>query len=149
MLRSKYKCGWRGLPKIDDKKIGSNFWRGLGQSWETFVTNLSWKVGNGEGIIFWLDVWVPDCDPINTYSTQTIAQDELQVPISQYVTYNGEWRNVNLFQHLLPIEIVQSITRILPPFVLKQEGEFCWGATLDGSFSTKSAYNILNSNNYS
>lgn len=52
IMRSKYKCGWRGMPKMDTKRKGSNYWNGLGSTWEDFRKQLVWDLGNDENLRF-------------------------------------------------------------------------------------------------
>lgn len=52
-VRDKYGVGHDGFPKFDSRKTVSNFWAGIKSNWDTFRSNLSWNLGNGETIRFW------------------------------------------------------------------------------------------------
>lgn len=108
IIRSKYRCGTTGLPNIDPKRKGSNFWNGLNQTWEKFRKNLHWEMGNGNTIRFWLDNWLPDGDNLSSLCTTTIPEIHLNVPISHFVKPNGEWGS-ELLQNLLRDNVLQRI----------------------------------------
>lgn len=67
IMRSKYKCGWRGIPKIETKRKGSNYWNGLGAIWEDFRKLLIWDIGNGDNIRFWTKPWLSDNEVLTNY----------------------------------------------------------------------------------
>lgn len=64
LIRSKYKCGRYGLPKVEPNKHGSNFCKGLGHEWTNFRDNLDWNFRNREDIRFWKDKCVSLSTPI-------------------------------------------------------------------------------------
>lgn len=60
LIREKYGCGSQILPNIKKGKKGSKVWQGVCGVWDSFTSNLKWKLGNGLSINFWKDRWLPD-----------------------------------------------------------------------------------------
>lgn len=120
LIRSKYKCGWRGFPKIefDPKRKGSNFWNGLGVTWEAFRKNLCWQLGNGESIGFWSDKWLTGCDALSSYCSNTLNDDTINLPISHFFSYEGDW-NVTSIEEMLSEDILQRVFNTNPPSILQ------------------------------
>lgn len=113
VIKSKYRCGWRDFPIVDQRRKSSNFWNGLAKSWEEFRANLSWQIRDGESIRLWSDNWILGCDTLCNHCSFGINEDWTELPISHYVTQNGEW-NFNLIGNSLPDEILHRISNIIP-----------------------------------
>lgn len=124
---------------MDPKRRGSNFWNGMVDTWEDFRSNLSWKLGNGEDIRFWMDDQLNGVNSLANYSTNPITNDDSNLSIRHFICYNGEW-NWNLLSNHLPRDIIQKLEGFPPPSILHEDDVFTWGASPDGSFTTKSAY---------
>lgn len=139
IIRSKYNCGWRSFPKLNPKRKGSNYWNGLVNTWVDFRKYLVWNVGNGEDVRFWLDQWLPNSENLISYNNMDPNSEDLKLSISHYVTYNGEW-NLNLFENLLPREVILNIENYPPPSILNDDDDFKWERSPYGIFSTKSTY---------
>lgn len=108
---------------IDTKKKGSNFWNNVLNTWEEFRSNLVWNVGNGEDVHFWKDNWLPNCDLLEACRSTSISNDDANLPIIHFMSYNGEW-NWGLIENLLPMEIIQKISSYPPPSFLCNENSY-------------------------
>lgn len=56
-------------------------------------------------------------------------------PVKQWIDISV----VQLFENILPGEVIHKIANYPPPSILLNDDEYFWGATPDGSFTTKSA----------
>lgn len=79
-------------------------------------------------------MWLPNCDALNTVSSIPINSRDSKLASRHFINYNGDW-NWSLFDNLLPERIIQKMANFPLPLILSD-----WGATPDGSFTSKSAY---------
>ncbi|CAL1380493.1 unnamed protein product [Linum trigynum] len=75
-------------------------------------------------------------------ATETISEEDLQRPVSEFVDEDGNWK-VEKFASLLPQEIQHKITAHAVDPLATEEDHLFWTPTTDGRFTTKSAYQIL------
>lgn len=55
VIRSKYGRGDDIIPKLTRKVRISNVQNGVSSCWDQVEKNISWRVGNGTSILFWLE----------------------------------------------------------------------------------------------
>ncbi|KAG5073524.1 hypothetical protein JHK84_054755 [Glycine max] len=75
ILRKKYKCGDSIVPNVNVLQPGSNTWRGICHNWENVTANLEWRIGDGNSVNFWNQLWVPSQDPLAHKSTCVVLSD--------------------------------------------------------------------------
>ncbi|KAL6140994.1 hypothetical protein ACLB2K_059286 [Fragaria x ananassa] len=118
----------------------SSTWRGIIHGAELIRKNLKWRVGNGQTVKFWFDCWFTS-EPLIHHALPSASFDE-NVSISFFFWNNDGW-NVPLLLSVLPVDIVQEIINVPTGFGDSGTDTLIWGASANGCFSVKSAYNSL------
>lgn len=140
IMRAKYKCGPNAVPEVKHRSNTSSTWRAISDVWEKVLGNLTWVIRDGLQTRFWKDSWIPHTGCLVEHVTASIPVGELNFSVSHYAS-NGCWRWDRLV-NLLPSFICDRIATVKPP--LPGCADFpCWGATSDGKFTLKSAYESL------
>lgn len=140
IMRAKYKCGPNAVPEVRHRSNTSSTWRAISDVWEKVLGNLTWVIRDGLQTRFWKDSWIPHTGCRVEHVAASIPVGELNFSVSHYAS-NGCWRWDRLL-NLLPSFICDRIATIKP--ALPGCADFpCWGATSDGNFTLKSAYESL------
>lgn len=142
LVRGKYGCGVNGFPRVNKRKHGSNFWRGVSRNWDNFKQLLVWRLGNGADCKFWADNWLTGIGPLSEKVLDGIAEPMLNQNVSFYVDANGRWA-FDKFEHLLPVDFVSRFNSLVAPDLGNMNDTIEWSASPDGSFSSSSAYKAL------
>lgn len=140
VMKKKYKAGPYQMSKVKSCTRSSPTWRAICQVWPTVSHNISWVVNNGEHVRFWKDVWILGLRKLESVFPNIIPLGENNFTVSSYVS-NSEWKWDTL-QRLLPAHTCNFIASIKPP----QAGimdTMTWCPSSDGTFTIKSAYNVL------
>lgn len=145
IVRSKYKCGSDLVPKIQVNRPGSNFWRGVCQSWEHVQNNMTWKIGDGNRTKFWKDHWVLGCNVLENENSRPLSLVESFKYVKDYYDPSNGW-NIQHLSSLLPPSIVNKIRALPGPMEEGGEDALTWKLTPDGSFSMASAVSFLQGN---
>lgn len=136
MLRGKY--GFSDTARFP--RGSSPFWKNLHRVWQDSSFHIKWNPGDGSSKKFWSDYWVGDQGPLCHLSFAPLSEQDLQKPISHFLTASGQW-NLSLFQHLIPPDQVRQIQQIR--LTGSPEQPTCsWNLTPSGDFTVKSAYQI-------
>lgn len=114
VIHKKYGCGDNILPKINPNKVGSNFWKGLCKVWDSFSTNLVWRLGNGESITFWLDCWNPSLGPLLHHVVVPLSDFDTANVVSNYVAADGSW-DESVLRNMLIVGARLHLCAMLPP----------------------------------
>nr|XP_025664883.1 uncharacterized protein LOC112763420 [Arachis hypogaea] len=141
ILRSKYGCGNDTIPKVAKRRNNSNLWKGICASWDNVERNCIWRVGDGSQIRFWDHYWVPGVGRLRDSAIQVSNSVNLSEMLMDFLDVSGLW-DVGKLQRMLPEEIIKKIVAISPPSPWKEADHLAWGLSSDGSFSTKSAYQL-------
>lgn len=113
VIQAKYKCGVDILPTIEDRRPRTNLWCGIVKNWENLMPNLIRRVGNGNKIRFWEDIWVHRCDKLNQYwNNQTNSWEN--IPICFFVNAACAW-DVGRLSEILCANFVHKIKVLKPP----------------------------------
>jgi hypothetical protein len=59
LLKNKY-LSQKTLAEVEAKPTDSPFWKGLMKVKREFFSRGSFKIGSGEGVRFWEDIWLGD-----------------------------------------------------------------------------------------
>ncbi|KAH9791204.1 putative ribonuclease H protein [Citrus sinensis] len=103
---------------------------------------MRWNIGDGKRVRFWWDCWVTTSSSLAAYTSQPIPNTLLSKRVADFVDEIGNW-NCSLFSHLLPNNILLKIASVHPPTASHGAESFFWGASSNGTFSVKSAYELL------
>ncbi|CAL9001792.1 unnamed protein product [Prunus brigantina] len=104
-------------------------------NWETMC-----KVGSGDSILFWTDVWL-SCGALINYALIDLSEEMLQLNVSDFLE-EGLW-DIACLQECLPPDIVLMITSIHAGFIDSGPDMCIWRFTSNGKFSVKSAYQLF------
>lgn len=126
---------------VKKKKAGSNFWKGIRESWDIFRKNVSWRVGNGKMINFWNDSWVPNIGPLALQVTGNAGYLDVNKTLQDFVVGN-QW-NLQQFSNMLPRNIVNKIKAMVTPEPENIDDSIAWMHANDGDLSLASAYGAL------
>ncbi|RZC29900.1 Exocyst complex component SEC6 isoform B [Glycine soja] len=154
ILLSKYG-GWYSLLYGRNSAHISPWWRDLKsvfqqQHHNILTSNLRWKVGNGAKVKFWLDKWRGDDftlkDKYPALYQISLHQDSTINLMGQFADNRWEWRiqwRRNFFDH--EIDMVAAFMEDIADVQIHPSSMDClnWRADTTGSYSTKSAYNLL------
>ncbi|CAN1849082.1 Putative ribonuclease H protein At1g65750 [Linum perenne] len=120
----------------------SALWRGILRAWETMTIGSRSGIRGGQNTAFWTGRWLDSGDLLINHSLVPTEQLDLDAPVCRFVNDLGEW-DLDRIRLVLPDEVVQQITGILPPSADKGEDSWYWGEEPNGMFSIRSAYCLI------
>ncbi|KAL5128461.1 ATP-dependent zinc metalloprotease FTSH 11, chloroplastic/mitochondrial [Glycine soja] len=156
ILVSKYN-GWRGLGQGPQKHYFSTWWADLRaitqhQSMFAAANQICWKLGRGDQFLFWEDPWGDEGIPLKDQFPELFrvsSQRDLRVAEMGSWSENGwvwnlSWRR-NLFDNELQLasKFIDQIHASSLNINLKDT--WTWRAEANGEFTTKSTYQVLQS----
>ncbi|KAH8520329.1 hypothetical protein H0E87_001691 [Populus deltoides] len=105
---------------------------------------VSWILGNGKRARFWQHCRVAKCDPrLLEFAIDLVPEEQLQRTVCQFVSDASQWE-WSVFDRFLPMELILKIAAAFPPHgSAGREDIFIWKFTLNGEFSTNTAYDDL------
>ncbi|EEF37630.1 conserved hypothetical protein [Ricinus communis] len=120
----------------------SPLWRAVANLWAHLIDALSWSIGNGGKVRFWLDNWCNIEQPLVIFTNNRVPPEMLEDRLSKFLDANGQshWERISLF---LPHSIVLHITSMLPPRLDVGDDRVYWRYTSNGQFNMKSACKAL------
>lgn len=59
--------------------------------WKAFMKGLSWSLGDGKRITFWLGCWLPDGLKLINVATVRVHESMINDTLEKYVTSMGRW----------------------------------------------------------
>lgn len=145
VLRGKYGCGNRIVPIVQKCSRESLAWRGIRSTWDHLLSGCSWRVGHGTSIRFCKDPWIMSGHVLQLLATGPIPVNDLELPLSDFYETGNGWQ-VSRFSTLLPPDTVQEILMFHSIHVDGGRDEVMWDGTPSGSFTTKSAYDLICNN---
>ncbi|GLU17744.1 hypothetical protein SLE2022_341000 [Rubroshorea leprosula] len=120
--------------------VGASFiWRGIVKCRSVLQQGVHWRIGSGEKICFWQDAWVGDA-PLISSSNEPPALPSLLV--LETINSDRDW-NLELLHELVPAKIVEKIRAIPLSRNSQLEDGVFWANSMDGLFTVKSAYQLL------
>ncbi|GKV18865.1 hypothetical protein SLEP1_g29190 [Rubroshorea leprosula] len=138
VMQAKYLRG-RNFMEAGNMVGASFIWRGIVKCRSVLQQGVRWRIGSGEKVCFWQDAWVGDA-PLISSSNEPHALPSLLV--SETINPDRDW-NLELLHELVPAEIVEKIRAIpLSRNSQLEDGDF-WASSMDGLFTVKSAYQLL------
>ncbi|KAL5858720.1 hypothetical protein ACOSQ4_000016 [Xanthoceras sorbifolium] len=76
-------------PGDGDKSVCSNTWKGIKFSAKLLSLSINWRVGNGNYVHFWTDVWASDCGPLANHASVVLNDSLLSEKVKDYVVEAG------------------------------------------------------------
>ncbi|XP_057248279.1 uncharacterized protein LOC125493714 [Beta vulgaris subsp. vulgaris] len=114
----------------------SYVWRSIWGAKSLLMEGLKWRVGDGGSIGVWEDSWLPG-DSASVVPTPNL-ESPVDLRVSDLFDENGAWNEVELHTHFTDEDI--RLIREIPLSSRKPPDVLYWWPTVDGFFSTKSAY---------
>lgn len=130
------------MPKVRSRPGASNLRQGVCKSWSHVENNISWRLGSGKLIRFWLDSWVPNEGPLLNYVTQPSVEMDVECMVNSFFLPSGGW-DIAKLRLALPEGIINKITVLHVPMQGEFDDVVIWKPAADGSFSLKSAYDAI------
>ena len=116
--------------------------KGICGVWPNLLRGLTWVIGNGKSVRFWLDSWVENERPLIKKATAAVSDVHFLRKVAEYVDEDGQWLWQD-FVHVLPANTCLKIAAINPPNRAAQRDVVVWGRSPNGCFTTKSAYELI------
>ncbi|GLU05128.1 hypothetical protein SLE2022_222450 [Rubroshorea leprosula] len=116
-------------------------WKSILKCKNILQLGLGWRVGDGQQIKFWQDIWVDD-KPLYEVALSPVLPTSIDLSVSYDIIPSGDW-NTSWLGHLLPDHVVAQILVTPIPAFGQQSDKVFWSGSLDGSFSVKSAFHLL------
>ncbi|KAH1203108.1 putative ribonuclease H protein [Glycine max] len=156
ILVSKYK-GWRGLDQGPKKHYFSTWWADLRaiiqhQSMNVALNQICWKVGRGDKFLFWEDPWVDEGTPLKDQFPELFrisSQRLCRVADVGFCSENGWVWNLSWRRHLFDNEM-ETASKFIDQLSairlnINLQDTWTWRAETNGNFSTKTAYQVIKS----
>ncbi|KAL5840970.1 hypothetical protein ACOSQ4_013578 [Xanthoceras sorbifolium] len=121
-----------------DKPVCSNTWKGIKFGAKLLSSGINWRIGNGNSVHFWTDVWASYCGTLANHAAVALNDTLLSDKVKDYVVEAG-W-NLRKLETVLPWNIIHKITKIHIGNILDK---IIWGGCSKGNFSVKTAYNLM------
>ncbi|KAE8655872.1 hypothetical protein F3Y22_tig00117016pilonHSYRG00268 [Hibiscus syriacus] len=115
---------WRPAPYPFTRRKSSPLWHSLSPIRDDLRSNIAWSVGNGLGIRFWDDIWIPQLGPLRPHALDPSYINK-NINISDLVTVDGSW-NLEALECLLPSTILPYILSIRPPSSSDVADSYIW-----------------------
>jgi len=130
---------WRHLQKVCTE--------GEGVGW--FQSQLAWRLGSGDKVKFWEDVWIGNSSLKTLYPrlfSLSLNQDLKVSEVGEWVDavwrWNLRWSRVRFeWGSMLEANLIQHISRI--SLTSEQKDVQTWGSEDSGTFSVNAAYHFL------
>lgn len=139
-MKAKYSCGLYFVLKFCYKTKSTSTWKAIVNAWPDVKNKIIWVIKKGHDTRFWKDNWIPGVGVLACFLESSIPEGESEFPVFHYVI-DGNW-NWNLIQRTVPMKICDKIAFLKPP--CSDDKHFpCWNLSLDGYFSLKTAYEVM------
>lgn len=143
LVNQKYLKG-QNILQYSAKPGDSPMWKGIVRCAHKLKSSFRWRVGNGEKINFWFDIWFKDRALFSFI--ESVDNRDLSVSLSQVLMANGQWNFSSLHTTIPPLlaeELRDSQTQLS-----EESDTLLWNETATGLFSCQSAYHTLHRQNY-
>lgn len=88
----------------------SHLWKGICAVWPQMLRKVSWFVGDGQKVWFWIEIWVGD-KPLLELATDQIYNQEIELTVHNFATESGNWI-WETFANKLPNNVLMWIAGI-------------------------------------
>ncbi|XP_026396445.1 uncharacterized protein LOC113291087 [Papaver somniferum] len=119
-------------------------WRGIQHTISFLKANSCWRVGRGNKIKIWLDIWIIGMDNPPSLRAE-ITDTEDYIWVMKLIQPNGKAWNLQLLQHIFDQQTMDMITKMrISPSV---EDKLMWKLTRHGGFTLKTSYKKIYEHN--
>ncbi|XP_077237165.1 uncharacterized protein LOC143878817 [Tasmannia lanceolata] len=133
---------------------GSGMWRSITSTHSLITSNIRFKVGKGESVRFWMDLWSGDTRLMDAFPAIFRLATEPNASIANYMVRGAGHGNIfwdiRLRRDLKDSEIGQfeSLLSLLSSYYLSPNVDDCWIWIPDsqGGFSVRSFFRLLTGN---
>ncbi|CAN1137061.1 Putative ribonuclease H protein At1g65750 [Linum perenne] len=120
----------------------SAVWKGLSREWNSMLLGAKVAIRDGRATSFWTARWLDSGERLIDSFTGNADELDVSGTVSKYVNEDGQW-DLERLSEMLPPDSISAMVGMLPPREECREDEWIWGGESNGSFSIKSAYNII------
>ncbi|KAL5842865.1 hypothetical protein ACOSQ3_013468 [Xanthoceras sorbifolium] len=99
---------------------------------------LRWRIGGGDKVRFWEDLWVPNCGYLKDYVCISLSSSEFLERVSDYII-NGGW-NLSKLGEVLPWSLIHRVANVYVSSNNLMVDIMIWELTQNDDFSVNSAY---------
>ncbi|KAK9025194.1 hypothetical protein V6N11_065090 [Hibiscus sabdariffa] len=138
MAKTLLLCRSLAISSLRDHRIFCPLWRALSNTWETFLSNLAWSLGNGTSVNFFTNIWVPALGLLQGFS-QISPTVMSQISFDLDLNELGEW-DVMKLSLIFTVDVVPYILGIKPPNLHAGSDMCVWRWIAHHDFELKSAY---------
>ncbi|GKU89943.1 hypothetical protein SLEP1_g4011 [Rubroshorea leprosula] len=139
-LSTKYLKG-ESLIRCPISSTASATWKSILKCRNILQLGLRWRIGDGQRIKFWQDIWVGD-KPLYEVALSPVLPALMDTPVSHAINSTRDW-DADWLRNLLPNNVVAQILATPIPAFQQQEDIVFWNGSPDGTFSAKSAFELL------
>lgn len=139
VLKSKYGCGNDLVPRVNSKRMGTNFWRGICHVWPNVTSNIDWRVGDGELINCWSHNWVPSMGKLCDVVRRPLTEEESEWMVAKLGSVSGGW-NLDAILDIIQPNVHQKLLSLAAPNAARGRDKIAWKLTTDGHFTNASSY---------
>ena len=152
VISTKYGEGQGGwCSKMCRRTHRCGLWRSINEGWESFSKHLSFVVGEGTRIRFWLDRWIGDDTLKNLYPDLYVCSAVKDAYISEvlWMPEGGTVRvwNLRFYRAFEDWELAASYSLLQLIQTRIPRGDrrdtLCWRLKGDGNFDTQSYYHAI------
>ncbi|XP_061367963.1 uncharacterized protein LOC133310979 [Gastrolobium bilobum] len=147
VLGAKYGRRKDLLKEAVSKPYDSHLWKSLCKIWPDMTRNLSWQIGNGKQVDFWMDDWVGCKASLLSLAINPPTADTVNCKVNHSMFSSEAGWNVPFLMHHFDSSIVNQIMAIPHPDGEAGEDFVCWRNTIPGQSLVKTAYNNLSNLN--
>ncbi|XP_026384551.1 uncharacterized protein LOC113280112 [Papaver somniferum] len=135
LMNAKYLLGRNVLNMNTKAKDGDSWiWKGVLEGIQNIQHHCTWRIGNGNKIKIWEDLWIPNSTDKLTKPANFPTDIQL---LAHLMTYQKEW-NFQLIQQIFSPGTAQVISDLF--IHSKEEDSMHWKLNSTGKFSVKALY---------
>ncbi|XP_042944649.1 uncharacterized protein LOC122278535 [Carya illinoinensis] len=115
-------------------------WRGIWESTRLMVKGCRWRVGDGESINIWTDIWLPGQNqtPLGLYQESRSSCQR----VAQLIDGETGWWEIEIVRRTLPPREASDVLRI-PLGPSPREDKLIWHYENSGEYTVRSAYRLF------
>ncbi|WMV38316.1 hypothetical protein MTR67_031701 [Solanum verrucosum] len=149
VIRSKYGMQDRWMTEEVTTPYNCSVWRSIRNLWQLVSTRTSCKVGNGEKMAFWKDIWCGQWPLMQTFPELYNLSQAQDATVAELWTGPG-WnlhlrRNLNDWEMTFVAAFLNTVPQNLN--LTEERDSLVWKVDSKGIFTVKSAYKDLTGTN--